>query len=31
MSEMGGSTMVFFVVAPDGLCYYLHEPVQEEG
>ncbi|MFM1802018.1 MAG: hypothetical protein RJA81_1370 [Planctomycetota bacterium] len=22
---------VFFVVAPDGLCYYFHEPVQVTG
>jgi catechol 2,3-dioxygenase-like lactoylglutathione lyase family enzyme len=22
---------VFFVVAPDGLCYYFHEPVQDAG
>jgi hypothetical protein len=20
---------VFFVVAPDGLCYYFHEPVED--
>lgn len=22
---------VFFVVAPDGLCYYIHEPLQSES
>ena len=24
----GEQLQVFFVVAPDGLCYYFHEPVQ---
>ena len=24
----GQKLQVFFVVAPDGLCYYFHEPVQ---
>lgn len=24
-----GKFQVFFVVAPDGLCYYFHEPVEE--
>ncbi|MEO1495930.1 MAG: VOC family protein [Planctomycetota bacterium] len=24
----GKKLQVFFVVAPDGLCYYFHEPVQ---
>ena len=24
----GEKLQVFFVVAPDGLCYYFHEPVQ---
>jgi hypothetical protein len=23
----GGKLRVFFVVAPDGLCYYFHEPI----
>jgi hypothetical protein len=28
MDERGGRQLrVFFVVAPDGLCYYFHEPV----
>ena len=26
----GQKQQVFFVVAPDGLCYYFHEPVSEE-
>jgi len=25
----GRKHLVFFVVAPDGLCYYFHEPEQE--
>ena len=25
----GQRFQVFFVVAPDGLCYYFHEPVQQ--
>ena len=25
----GKQFQVFFVVAPDGLCYYFHEPLQE--
>jgi hypothetical protein len=25
----GQRFQVFFVVAPDGLCYYFHEPVGE--
>ena len=25
----GQKLRVFFVVAPDGLCYYFHEPIQE--
>jgi hypothetical protein len=25
----GRKFQVFFVVAPDGLCYYFHEPVAE--
>jgi catechol 2,3-dioxygenase-like lactoylglutathione lyase family enzyme len=25
----GQKLQVFFVVAPDGLCYYFHEPVRE--
>jgi catechol 2,3-dioxygenase-like lactoylglutathione lyase family enzyme len=25
----GRKYQVFFVVAPDGLCYYFHEPVQD--
>jgi len=24
----GQNLQVFFVVAPDGLCYYFHEPIQ---
>ena len=24
----GQKLQVFFVVAPDGLCYYFHEPIQ---
>ncbi|MCO8123903.1 VOC family protein [Stieleria sp. TO1_6] len=29
--ERDGTTfLVFFVVAPDGLCYYFHEPSNEE-
>lgn len=27
----GQKYQVFFVVAPDGLCYYFHEPVSEQG
>ena len=27
----GRPHQVFFVVAPDGLCYYFHEPVQDTG
>lgn len=27
----GQQLNVFFVVAPDGLCYYFHEPVIVEG
>jgi len=26
----GKKQQVFFVVAPDGLCYYFHEPLSEE-
>jgi catechol 2,3-dioxygenase-like lactoylglutathione lyase family enzyme len=30
IDEMDGQKyQVFFVVAPDGLCYYFHEPVSE--
>lgn len=30
IDERGGKRFqVFFVVAPDGLCYYFHEPVGE--
>ena len=25
----GRNVQVFFVVAPDGLCYYFHEPIQQ--
>ncbi len=25
----GKRLQVFFVVAPDGLCYYFHEPIQD--
>lgn len=25
------SFQVFFIVAPDGLCYYFHEPVEADG
>ena len=25
----GGNVKVFFVAAPDGLCYYFHEPVDD--
>ena len=25
----GQKYQVFFVVAPDGLCYYFHEPIQD--
>ena len=25
----GRKYQVFFVVAPDGLCYYFHEPIEE--
>ncbi len=25
----GQKHQVFFVVAPDGLCYYFHEPIEE--
>ena len=24
----GQKYQVFFVVAPDGLCYYFHEPIE---
>ncbi len=27
----GKEYQVFFVVAPDGLCYYFHEPLQSSG
>lgn len=27
----GEKFQVFFVVAPDGLCYYFHEPVSEDS
>lgn len=27
----GEKLSVFFVVAPDGLCYYIHEPLQNEN
>jgi hypothetical protein len=26
----GQKYQVFFVVAPDGLCYYFHEPLSEQ-
>ena len=26
----GQKLQVFFVVAPDGLCYYFHQPIQDE-
>jgi catechol 2,3-dioxygenase-like lactoylglutathione lyase family enzyme len=26
----GGKFQVFFVVAPDGLCYYFHQPLADE-
>jgi hypothetical protein len=25
--QEGRKLQVFFVVAPDGLCYYFHEPI----
>jgi hypothetical protein len=29
VDERGGKRFqVFFVVAPDGLCYYFHEPLE---
>ena len=32
VDERDGQRMqVFFVVAPDGLCYYFHEPLTEAG
>jgi catechol 2,3-dioxygenase-like lactoylglutathione lyase family enzyme len=27
----GQEYQVFFVVAPDGLCYYFHEPIEGQG
>ena len=31
VDERNGQTFqVFFVVAPDGLCYYFHEPLSEQ-
>lgn len=27
----GESFQVFFVVAPDGLCFYFHQPIDGEG
>jgi len=27
----GQQLQVFFVVAPDGLCYYFHEPLSDAG
>jgi catechol 2,3-dioxygenase-like lactoylglutathione lyase family enzyme len=31
IDERGGKQYrVFFVVAPDGLCYYFHEPLREQ-
>ena len=27
----GQKLQVFFVVAPDGLCYYFHQPIEGEG
>jgi catechol 2,3-dioxygenase-like lactoylglutathione lyase family enzyme len=27
----GEKSQVFFVVAPDGLCYYFHEPIASTG
>ncbi len=27
----GGKFQVFFVVAPDGLCYYFHQPLGRAG
>jgi catechol 2,3-dioxygenase-like lactoylglutathione lyase family enzyme len=27
----GQKLQVFFVVAPDGLCYYFHQPVSDDG
>ena len=30
VDERGGQKFqVFFVVAPDGLCYYFHEPIED--
>jgi catechol 2,3-dioxygenase-like lactoylglutathione lyase family enzyme len=29
--QNGQSYQVFFVVAPDGLCYYFHEPLSEQS
>ena len=30
VDEQGGKKLqVFFVVAPDGLCYYFHEPLDD--
>ena len=29
--EDGKKLQVFFVVAPDGLCYYFHQPIEEDG
>ena len=30
-SDDGSKRKVFFVVAPDGLCYYFHQPIEGEG
>ena len=27
----GKKYQVFFVVAPDGLCYYFHQPIEDAG
>lgn len=27
----GRKFQVFFVVAPDGLCYYFHQPIEDES
>ena len=30
-NDDGSKQTVFFVVAPDGLCYYFHEPIGNRG
>ena len=30
VDERDGGGQVFFVVAPDGLCYYFHEPIEQD-